>query len=94
MLCKLEIKQKNTIIVAIGGGGGLVAKLCPMLATPWTLAHQAPLAMEFSRQEHWSGLPVPTPVDLLDLGIEPASLSSPALGGGFFTTRAIWKAPK
>ena len=37
MLCKLEIKQKNTIIVAIGGGGGLVAKLCPMLATPWTV---------------------------------------------------------
>ena len=37
MLCKLEIMQKNTIIMATGGGGGLVAKLRPMLATPWTV---------------------------------------------------------
>ena len=58
-------------------------------AVPWTLAHQDPLAMEFSRQDHWSGLPVPTPVDLPDLEIEPASLSSPALAGGFFTTSVI-----
>ena len=37
------------------GGGGLVAKLCPSLATPWTAAFQAPLSMGFSRQESWSG---------------------------------------
>ena len=55
-------------------------------ATPWTTAHPAPLSMEFSRQEYWSGLPFPTPGDLPDLGIEPASLLSPALAGGFFTT--------
>ena len=37
-------------------GGGLVAKLCPTLAIPWTVARQAPLSMGFSRQEYWSGL--------------------------------------
>ena len=42
-------------------GGGLVTKLCPTLVTPWTVACQAPLSMGFSRQEHWSGLPFPSP---------------------------------
>ena len=54
--------------------------------TPWTVACQAPLLMEFSRQEYWSGVPFPTPVDLPDPGIEPASPVSPALAGRFFTT--------
>ena len=44
-----------------GGGGGLVAKLCPTLATPWTVACHAPLSMAFSRREYWSGLPFPSP---------------------------------
>ena len=44
-----------------------------LFATPWTIACQAPLSMGFSRQEYWSGLPFPTPGDLPDLGIEPAS---------------------
>ena len=43
------------------------------LRPPWTIAHQAPPLMEFSRQEYWSGLPFPSPGDLLDLGIEPRS---------------------
>ena len=47
-----------------------------LFATPWTAAHQAPLSVGFSRQEHWSGLPFPSPGDLPDLGIE---LGSPAL---------------
>ena len=51
-------------------------------ATPWTVAHQTPLFMEFSRQEFWSGLPFPSPGDLPDSGIKPMS---PALVGGFFT---------
>ena len=51
-----------------------------------------PLSMGFSRQEYWSGLPFPSPRDLLNPGIELASLTSPALAGGFFTTRATWKA--
>ena len=42
-------------------------------ATPWTVAHQAPLSMEFSRQEFWSGLPCPSPGDLPDPGIKPRS---------------------
>ena len=52
----------------------------------WTVAHKAPLSMEFSRQEYWSRLPFPTPGDLPDPGIEPVSLVSSALAGGFFTT--------
>ena len=54
-------------------GGGLVAKLCPTLATPWTVACQAPLSMGFSRQEYCSGLLLPSPGDLPDLGIKPRS---------------------
>ena len=56
----------------------------------WTVAHQAPLSMNFSRQEYRSGLPFPTPGGLLDPGIKPAS---PELAGEFFTTRASWEAP-
>ena len=52
-------------------------------ATLWTTALPASLSVEFSRQEYWSGLPFPTPRDLPDPGIEPASLESPALVGGF-----------
>ena len=54
-------------------GGGLVAKLCPTLVTPWSVAHQAPLSIRFSRQEHWSGLPFPSPGHLPDPGTKPAS---------------------
>ena len=56
-------------------GGGLVAKSCPTLATPRTVARQSPLSMGFSRQEYWSGLPFPSPGDLPDPGIEPWSPS-------------------
>ena len=44
-----------------------------LFATPWTVAHQAPLSVEFSRQEYWSGLPFPSPGDLADPGIESRS---------------------
>ena len=54
-----------------------------LFVTPWTVVHQAPLCMEFPRQEYWSGLPLPTPGDLPNPGIKPASL---ALAGKFFTT--------
>ena len=56
--------------------GALVPKSCLTLATPWTVACQAPLSMGFPRQEYWSGLPFPPPGDLPNLGIE---LMSPAL---------------
>ena len=57
-------------------------------ATPWTVAHQAPLSMGFPRQEYWSRLPFPLPEDLPYPGI---NLLSPALAGGFFTIQPPWK---
>ena len=59
-----------------------------LFATPGTVARQAPLSVGFSRRECWSGLPFPSPGDLPQPGIEPASLTSPALASGFFTTSA------
>ena len=53
-----------------------------LFGTPWTVAHQAPLSMGFSRQENCSGLPFPSPGDLPGPGIEPVSLMSPALQAG------------
>ena len=64
-----------------------------LFATPWTVAHQAPLSMVFSRQEYWSGLPFPIPGNLPEPGVEPAS-PSPALAGGFVYHCATWEAPK
>ena len=76
--------------------------------TLWTVAHQASLSMEFSRQEYWSGFSCPPPRDFPDSGIKPeslmfhalagrffsiASLMFPALAGGFFST-STWEAPK
>ena len=58
----------------------------------WTVAHQAPLFMGFSRQVYWSELPCPPPGDLPNPGIKPLSLKSPALAGRFLTTSATWEA--
>ena len=60
--------------------------------TLWTVAHQAPLSVGFSRQEYWSGLLCPPPGDLPDSGVETKSLLSPALASRFFTTSATWEA--
>ena len=61
---------------------------------PWTVAHQAPLSMGFSRQEYWSRVPFPIiSGDLPDLGIVLASLASPALADIFFTTSARREVP-
>ena len=49
------------------------------LCNPWTIARQAPLSMEFSRQEYWGGFSFPSPGDLPDLGIKPTSPVAPAL---------------
>ena len=62
-----------------------------LFATSWTVAHQAPLFMEFSRQEYWSGLPCPPPGNLPNPGIKPVSLKFPALAGRFFTTSTTWE---
>ena len=64
-----------------------------LFVTPWTVPHQAPLSMGFPRQESWSGLPLPSPGDLPDSGVEPVSLRSSALADRFFTTGATWEAP-
>ena len=55
-----------------------------LFVTSWTIAHQAPLSMGFSRQESWSGLPCPPPGDLPNPGVKPMSLMFPALAGVFF----------
>ena len=56
-----------------GGGGACMLSHVWLFATLWTVAHQIPLSMGFSRQEDWSELPVSAPRDLPDSGIEPAS---------------------
>ena len=58
----------------------------------WTVAHQAPLSMGFSRQEYLSGLSCPPPGNLPDPGIKPVSLMSLALASRFFTTSDSWEA--
>ena len=60
--------------------------------TLWFAACQAPLSLEFSRQEYWSRLPCPPPGDLPNPEIETKSLTSPALAGRLFTTCATWEA--
>ena len=77
-LTKMEIlkiiSRKLSIYPGIKyGGGGLVAKLCLTLPTPWTVACQTPVPMGFPRQEYWNELPFPSPGDLTDPGIEPGS---------------------
>ena len=74
----------------------LVTQPCPILCDPWTVAHQDPLSMEFSRQEYWSGYPFPSPGDLPDPGIKPKSralpadsLSSETSGKRFFTITGL-----
>ena len=60
--------------------------------TPWSVARQAPLSMEFPRQGYWSGLPYSPPGDLPNSGTEPASLLSPALAHRFFTSSTTCEA--
>ena len=85
LLSYLEIKENteaygnfHVVIVVV-----LSLIQLQLFATSWTVALQAPLSMGFSRQEHWSGLPFPSPRDLPNPGIKSIS---PALAGGFFTT--------
>ena len=63
-ICVLYISffQNHLKVFLYGSGGGVVAKSCLTLVTPWTVARQAPLSVGFPREEHWSGLPFPSPV--------------------------------
>ena len=61
--------------------------------TPWTVARQAPLSMEFSKQEYWCGLPFSPPGDHNDPGIKPSSFASPSLADRFFINCTNWEVP-
>ena len=67
-----------------------VCMLSRLTETPWTVAHQTPLFIGFSRQEYWSGLPCPSLGDIPDPGIKPSTLVSSALTNRCFTTCATW----
>ena len=74
--------------------------LVQLFAAPWTVAHQAPPSMGFSRQEYWSGLPFPSPGDLPDPGIEPRSpalqvdaLTSEPPGKPIFSFKSNYPSP-
>ena len=78
----------------LGGDYFVIVARCLVVfksVTSWTVASQAPLSMEFSRQEYWSGLPFSSPGDLPDPGIEP---TSPALADRLFITEPPGKLPQ
>ena len=79
-----KLKLKGVMAMCVLNHVSLVR----LFVASWTVACQAPLSPGLSRQDYWSGLPFPSPGDLPDPGIEPMSLESPALAGGFFTTSA------
>ena len=84
MSWEIQNKTKQTLIITVKNKNTRVCLVChfspvQLFATLWTVACQVPLSMGFSRQEHWSGLPCPPPVDLLHPGIEPESSESPSL---------------
>ena len=79
------------IVKAIYNSNVVVVKVtqsCPTLMTPWTVACQVPVSMGFSRQEHWRGLPFPSPGDLPNPGIKPMS---PALQADSLPTELVGK---
>ena len=83
-----KLASYSGILESIPGQLMCVLSRVHFFVTPWTTAHQALLAVEFSKQEYWSRLPFPTLGDLPNPGIELVSLVSPALAGKFF----IWEA--
>ena len=96
--CFYQTKSLNTLIFPFEEFWQICA-LCAcvfrhvqLFVTPWTVAHQPPLSMRLPRQEYWSGLAFPPPGYFPDPGIEPASPTSPALEGRFFTTSTTWEA--
>ena len=97
VICVLSLVTEPNANTQWGKGQWCVVLRCfsPvwLSVTPWNVNCQDPLSMRFSRQEYWSGFPCFSPGNLLDPGIEPTSLESLALAGGFFTTSATWEAP-
>ena len=75
----VHIQKMNIIVVTnLWALNACVLSCVWLFATTWTVAHKAPLSMEFSRQEYWSGLPFPSPGNLSDPGIKPESPTLPA----------------
>ena len=89
-LISKHITNQNSVVCAHMLSHFSCVQLC---ATLWTVARQAPLAMGFSRQVNWSGLPCSPSGDLPDLGIESVSLISLALAGGFFIEAVLLPVP-
>ena len=82
-ISEAKISQNSTTITVCAQS----LRHIQLFVTPWIVAHQAPLSMEFSRQEYWTGLPFPTPGGLQTQGWHHANLlTSPVLAGKFFTT--------
>ena len=92
LICKtLEIYQAQpTLILRVSC---LIIHV-QLFGTLWTIAHQTPLSMGFSRQEYWNGLQCPPPGYLSNPGIKPTSLMSPALAGVSFITSSTWEVPE
>ena len=84
-----ELKELHLFFTS--GGGGLVAKSCLTLVTPWTVACQVPLSMGFSRQEYWSGLPFPSPLFKWRLSVQTIILRFTSCSSKFLhmTSRKI-----
>ena len=92
----ITCKMVQNLLEAVSSSVASVTQLLSciqLFETPCIVARQAPLSMEFPRQEYWSGLLFPTPVALPYPGMESVSLVSPALAGRFFISRATREAP-
>ena len=81
-----SLKELNSKLILFSSVHFSRSVVSDSLWPPWIGAYQAPLSMEFFRQEYWGGLPFPSPGDLPDPGFKPESFASPALVGSFFTT--------
>ena len=82
----VKLLEKNQILRHYRKSYARTVSPVQLFATPWTVAHQVPLSMGFSREDYWRGLPFPSPGDLPDPGSHPIPPASPALAGRFFTT--------
>ena len=88
LLCALELwpKYLRQFSLIVLKHAVLCRSVTSASETLWTVVSQAPVTAGFSQEEYWSGWPFPSPRDLPNPGIEPASLASPALAGRLFTT--------
>ena len=85
------VRKKTSPYIGTGWVCAQLLSHVQLFLTTWNVACQAPLSMEFSRKERWSGVPFPSLRDLPDPGVEPASPAFPALADGFFTTEPLKK---